>query len=97
MRFIFWLAGTFAAAGLAITLQRGMGAPPWASFAIAAGLAVILNIAFNLARRQYISRFEDWELMAGRAVIPLWIESINLVAMCFGFAVLFQLLALFAR
>ena len=97
MRFILWLAGTFAAAGLAIAIQRGLDAPPWASFAIAAGCAVILNIAFNLARRQYLSRYDDWELMAGRAVVPFWIESINLVAMCFGLAVLFQLLALFAR
>lgn len=97
MRFFLWVAGTFVAAWIVMIIQRGVGAPSWASYAIAAGLAVLLNVAFNLSRRRYISGFADWELIAGRAVVPGWIDGINLAAICFGLAIPFQLLALLAR
>jgi hypothetical protein len=99
MRFLAMTAGTFCAAALSISLQRQIGAPDWASFGIAAVLAVLLNVAFNLSKRHYQGELRDFywlQQLSGR-VVPKWVDLIQLSAVCCALAIPFQFVAWLAR
>jgi predicted acyltransferase len=102
--FLLLVAGTFGAATIATLLQRQLGAPYWAYFAIALSGAIICYLVSNLLIQAYVRRrtgefdtaevspgVQAWELTAGRVVVPRWVSALGLFSLCFALAILFEL------
>lgn len=110
MRFVLFLIGTFAAAFVSISLQRGLGVPYWGYYAISAALAVVCYAVSALLIGAFIKRrtgsfdttdalpgVQAWELTAGTGMVPMWVSWIGLAGICFALAIPFEGIAWLLR
>lgn len=107
--FVIFLVGTFCASWVALSIERQLGAPNWAFYAIALITGLVLYATGAILTQSYISKrvgfdsgtaFGDtqaWELTAGTGVVPKWVSWIGIFGMCFLLAIPFQLVAWMVR
>ena len=105
MKFLFLLLGTLGASFIALGVQRQLGAPYWAYFAVALAGALICYLVNVALIKAYIIRHDGyfdttevepgvqaWELTAGSGVVPRWVSVLGLMSPCFLLAIPFELL-----